>query len=70
MIRNDEELQVAEENVRRLKDFLREARKVHPPDEYKAMSRPFLRQLMEREHEILQYLASGPTEEETVSQRG
>jgi hypothetical protein len=56
MIRNDEELHRAQENIRKLENFLAAARQVHPPTEYRRMSEPFLLELQERQREVLKYL--------------
>lgn len=57
MIRNDEQLQKAKEAVRNLETFLEEARRTHPPSDYKAMSGPILLELQQRGSEILEYLS-------------
>ncbi len=57
MIRNDEQLKKAKEAVQNLEHILEEARKVHSPSEYKAMSEPILLELQQRENEIIQYLS-------------
>jgi len=62
MIRNDEQLQLAQEAVRNLQHVLVNARKVHTPVEYRAMSEPILLELQQREQEILTYLSSTDTE--------
>jgi hypothetical protein len=62
MIRNDEQLQLAQEAVRNLQRVLVAARKVHTPAQYRAMSEPILLELQQREHEILTYLSSTEAE--------
>jgi hypothetical protein len=62
MIRNDEQLQLAQEAVHNLQRVLAAARKVHPPAEYRAMSEPILLELQQREQEILVYLSSAEIE--------
>jgi len=57
VIANDAELTGAQEAVNNLKRVLLEARKVHPPREYRAMSAPILLKIQKREQEILQYLS-------------
>ncbi len=56
MIRNDGDLHRAQENIRKLENFLAAARLVHPPAEYRRMSEPFLLELQERQREVLEYL--------------
>ena len=56
MIRNDGDLHRAQENIRKLENFLAAARFVHPPAEYRRMSEPFLLELQERQREVLEYL--------------
>ncbi len=62
MIRNDEQLQLAQEAVRNLQHVLVAARKVHTPIEYRTMSEPILLELQQREQEVLTYLSSTDTE--------
>jgi hypothetical protein len=62
MIRNDEQLQLAQEAVRNLQRVLVAARKVHTSAQYRAMSEPILLELQQREHEILTYLSSTEAE--------
>ena len=57
MIRNDEDLTMAQQAVANLQKVLREARKVHSPRAYRAMSEPILLELQQREQEILDYLS-------------
>jgi hypothetical protein len=57
MIKNDEQLQVAQEAVRNLQHILLAARKTHSATEYRAMSEPILLELQQREQEILTYLS-------------
>ena len=56
MIRTDEDLHCAQENIRKLENFLAATRRVHPPAEYRRMSEPFLLELQERQREVLAYL--------------
>jgi len=58
MIRNDEQLHLAQEAVPNLQWVLAASRKVPPPAEYRAMSEPILLELRQREQEILVYLSS------------
>ena len=57
MIRTDGDLYQAQENIRKLENFLAAARRVHPPVEYRRMSEPFLLELQERQREVLEYLS-------------
>src|SRR5262249_10519122 len=57
MIHNDEQLNLAQEDARNLQRVLVEARKIHTPAEYRAMSAPILLELQQREQEILIYLS-------------
>ena len=49
MIHNDEQLKMAQEAVRNLQRVLLEARKIHTPVEYRAMSALILLELQQRE---------------------
>lgn len=62
MIRNDEQLSLAQEAVRNLQRVLTAARKIHTPAAYRAMSEPLLLELQQREQEILTYLSSTESE--------
>ena len=66
MIRNDEQLHLAQEAIRNLQRILVAARKVHSSSAYRAMSEPLLLELQQREQEILTYLSS--TEPELSAQ--
>ena len=57
MIKNDEQLSKAQQAVGNLQKILLEARKVHLPLEYRAMSEPVLIEMQQREQEILNYLS-------------
>lgn len=57
MIKNDEQLKVAQESVRNLQQVLLAARRVHSETEYRAMSEPILLEIQQREQEILDYLS-------------
>ncbi|MFN3648579.1 MAG: hypothetical protein ACK47B_03275 [Armatimonadota bacterium] len=58
MIRNDDDLRVAHENVRKLELFLAAARRTHAPGDYTRMAEPFLLELQERQREIVSYLSA------------
>jgi hypothetical protein len=57
MIETLEQYERAEEAVAKLKRFLLAARRTHTPEAYTALSAPILRELQERERDILIYLA-------------
>jgi hypothetical protein len=57
MIKNDEQLSKAQQAIVNLQKILLEARKVHSPQEYRAMSEPILIEMQQREQEILNYLS-------------
>ena len=57
MIHNDEQLKMAQEAVRNLQRVLLEARRIHGPAEYCAMSASIFLELQQREQEILVYLS-------------
>ena len=58
MIQNDEQLKTAQQAILNLEKILLEARKVHSPEEYRAMSEPILLEIQQREQEILSYLSA------------
>ena len=62
MIQNDEQLVKAQQAVANLQKILLEARKVHPENEYRAMSEPILLEIQQREQEILTYLSKTKAE--------
>ncbi|MEK7275538.1 MAG: hypothetical protein AAB296_03600 [Candidatus Desantisbacteria bacterium] len=57
MIKDDVQLKKAQEATRNLELILERARKVHNPDDYRAMSEPVLIELQQRENEIIRYLS-------------
>jgi hypothetical protein len=57
VIKNDEQLKVAQESVQNLQQVLLAARRVHSEAEYRAMSEPILLEIQQREQEILDYLS-------------
>lgn len=61
MIRNDAELELAQDAINKIQRMLVEARRTHSPEEYRLMSAPFLLELQERQHEVIQYLALART---------
>ena len=57
MIKNDEQLKLAQESVHNLQQVLLAARRVHSEAEYRAMSEPILLEIQQRDQEILDYLS-------------
>ena len=62
MIRNDEQLVVAQKAIENLQKILVEARKVHSNAEYRALSEPVLLEIQQREQDIFDYLSKTPME--------
>ncbi|ETX05197.1 hypothetical protein [Candidatus Entotheonella palauensis] len=60
MIETPEQYEKAEEAVAKLKGFLLAARRTHTADAYRTLSAPILRELQERERDILVYLSRSP----------
>lgn len=60
MLETPEQYERAEEAVAKLKGFLLAARRTHTADAYRALSAPILRELQERERDILIYLSHAP----------
>jgi hypothetical protein len=60
MIDTLEQFEHAEEAVAKMKRFLLAARRTHTPEAYAALSAPILRELQERERDILAYLSQLP----------
>jgi hypothetical protein len=60
MIETLEQFERAEEALTKLKRFLLAARRTHTPEAYAALSAPILRELQERERDILSYLSQVP----------
>jgi hypothetical protein len=60
MIETPEQYERAEEAVSKLKGFLLAARRTHTAAAYRALSAPILRELQERERDILVYLSQSP----------
>ena len=60
MIETSEQYERAEEAVAKLKRFLLAARRTHTAEAYTALSAPILRELQERERDILIYLSQSP----------
>ena len=60
MIETPEQFERAEEAIAKMKHFLLAARRTHAPEAYAALSAPILRELYERERDVLVYLSSPP----------
>jgi hypothetical protein len=60
MIDTLEQFKRAEEAITRMKRFLLVARRPHTPEAYAALSAPILRELQERERDVLAYLSQAP----------
>jgi hypothetical protein len=60
MIETVEQFEHAEEAITKLKRFLLTARRTHAPEAYAALSAPILRELQERERDVLMYLSQPP----------
>lgn len=60
MIETLEQFERAEEAIAKMKRFLLAARRTHAPEAYAALSAPILRELQERERDILVYLSQLP----------
>ena len=66
MIETPEQFERAEEAITRMKRFLLAARCTHTPEAYMALSTPILRELQERERDVLVYLSQLPEASATV----
>ena len=60
MIETPEQFECAEEAMTQMKRFLLAARRTHTPEAYAALSAPILRELQERERDVLAYLSQLP----------
>jgi hypothetical protein len=60
MIETSEQFERAEEAIAKMKRFLLAARRTHTPEAYKALSASILRELHERERDVLAYLSQAP----------
>jgi hypothetical protein len=60
MIETLEQFERVEEAITKIKQFLLAARRTHTPEAYVALSAPVLRELQDREREILVYLSQAP----------
>jgi hypothetical protein len=59
MIRTEEQMLLAQENVANLRRILLAARKVHSQQDYLRLAEPILLEVQQREQEIFQYLSAG-----------
>jgi hypothetical protein len=66
MIETPEQFARAEEAITQMKRFLLAARCTHTPEAYAALSAPILRELQERERDILAFLSQLPAASATV----
>ncbi len=60
MIETLDQFERAEEAIAKMKRFLVAARRTHTPEAYAALAAPILRELQERECDILVYLSQSP----------
>ncbi len=60
MIDSLEQFERAEEAITRMKRFLLVTRRTHTSEAYAALSGPILRELQERERDVLAYLSQVP----------
>jgi hypothetical protein len=60
MIETAEQFERAEEAISKIKRFLLAARRTHTAQAYAALSAPILRELQDREREVLLYLSQMP----------
>ncbi len=60
MIETPEQFERAEEAIAKMKRFLFAARRTHTPEAYSVLSAPILRELQERERDVLAYLSQAP----------
>ena len=57
MIQTHDQMLVAQHCIANLRKILLEARKVHSRQDYARMAEPILREVQQREQEILEYLS-------------
>ena len=62
MIRNNQQLKMAQQAILNLQKILLQARIVHSAQEYRAMSEPMLLEIQQREQDILIYLSKTEAE--------
>ena len=66
MIETAEQFEKAEEAIAKIKRFLLAARRTHTAEAYATLSSPILRELQDRERDVLLYLSVMPGPAETV----
>jgi hypothetical protein len=66
MIETTEQFERAEEAISKIKRFLLAARRTHTAEAYHVLSAPILRELQDREREVLLYLSHIPSPAEAV----
>ena len=66
MIETAEQFERAEETITKIKRFLLVARRTHAAQAYAALSAPILRELQDRERDVLLYLSQMPGPVEAV----
>lgn len=67
MIETIEQFELAEQAVAKLKRFLVTARRTHAAEAYAALSAPILREIQERERDLLVFLSSHQSDARSVS---
>lgn len=67
MIETIEQFELAEQAVAKLKRFLVSARRIHTAEAYAAISAPILREIQERERDLLVYLSSHQSDSRSAS---
>ena len=60
MIRTDEQLHQAEQDVQTLWHFLEQAKQSHKATDYERLATPYLLQIQQRQQDILAYLSMKP----------
>jgi hypothetical protein len=60
MIETLEQFECAEEAITQIKRFLLVAQRIYAPEAYVALSAPILRELQERDRDVLAYLSQLP----------
>lgn len=60
MIRSDEQLHQAQEDIQKIWRFLEATRETHASLDYQRLAAPYLLQLQERQQEVVEYLSRQP----------
>jgi hypothetical protein len=60
MIETPEQFERAEQAIAKMKRFLLAARRTHTAAAYEALAAPILREVQERERDVLAYLSQAP----------